>query len=70
MNPQHNAPARAPEAARPAAEKPRASGPRAFPRWVVLALAAVFVLVGVLLEEQVAVYWKAATVCLECIGIG
>lgn len=44
--------------------------PRNVARWVVLALAITFVLVGVLYGEHIAVYWKAATVCLECIGIG
>lgn len=39
-------------------------------RWALLAVAVAFVLVGLALGEQVEVYWKAATVCLECIGIG
>ena len=64
MNPQPSAPAR------PAADTPRASRPPAPLRWAVLALAAAFVLVGLLLGEHTPVYWKAATVCLECIGIG
>lgn len=38
-------------------------------RWIVLAAAIVCVAVGLLGSEQIAVYWKAATICLECIGI-
>jgi len=67
LNPQPNAgdPASAP------ADTPRTSrAPLHLVRWAVLALAAAFLLAGVLFDEPLEVYWKAATVCLECIGIG
>lgn len=38
-------------------------------RWAVVVLAVVFIVVGLLGNEQLDVFWKAATICLECIGI-
>lgn len=38
-------------------------------RWVVVALALAAVAAGLLAGQQLDVFWKAATVCLECIGI-
>lgn len=38
-------------------------------RWAVVVLGAVFVAVGLWLGQQHDVFWKAATLCLECIGI-
>ena len=39
-------------------------------KYVVLAVAAGFLLIGILNGEATAVFGKAATICLECIGIG
>lgn len=38
-------------------------------RWVVVVLGVAFVIVGLWLGQQYDVFWKAATLCLECIGI-
>lgn len=55
----------------PLAEKPRTRPDLAHVvRWALLLLGAAFVVAGLVLDEQLQVYWKAATVCLECIGIG
>lgn len=67
MNPQPNVGDPAPTPA----DTPRVPRtPLRLVRWAVLAVAVAFVLVGLLFGEQLDVYWKAATVCLECIGIG
>lgn len=39
-------------------------------RWSLLVAALAFIAVGLVGGEQLAVYWKAVVVCLECIGIG
>ena len=39
-------------------------------RYVILAIAAGLMLVGIFRGEMAAVFGKAATICLECIGIG
>lgn len=38
-------------------------------RWAVLTLAVALIAIGVAGEEQLEVFWKAVTICLECIGI-
>lgn len=38
-------------------------------RWTVVVVAVAFIAVGLALGDQLEVFWKAATVCLECIGI-
>lgn len=38
--------------------------------WSLLALGAVFVLVGVLTGENTVVWRKAVNICMECIGLG
>lgn len=38
-------------------------------RWAVVVLAVAFIVVGLLGNQQIEVFWKAATICLECIGI-
>ena len=38
-------------------------------RWAVVVLAIALVAVGLALSNQLDVFWKAATICLECIGI-
>ena len=38
-------------------------------RWAVVAVALVGIAVGLALGDQLEVFWKAATICLECIGI-
>lgn len=39
-------------------------------RWVILAIALLFVLLGIFRGDVAMVFRKAATLCLECIGIG
>lgn len=39
-------------------------------RWGLLGVAAVFITVGLLRQEQLEVLGKAVRICLECIGIG
>ena len=39
-------------------------------RWIILAAAVLFILFGIFRDETAAVFRKAATICLECIGIG
>lgn len=39
-------------------------------QWGLLAVALVFVAVGILRAEQETVFLKAVNICLECIGIG
>ncbi len=39
-------------------------------RWIILAAAVLFIFFGIFRDETVAVFRKAATICLECIGIG
>lgn len=52
--------------------RPKPGGTRAacIVRWVVLAAAVAFIAVGVAAGEHLEVFWKAVTVCLECVGIG
>lgn len=40
------------------------------PAMAILALAAVFLLLGIAGGEAATVYRKAANVCMECIGLG
>lgn len=49
--------------------RPRSVQVAAAARWIVFALAVAAVVVGLLAGQQLDVFWKAATVCLECIGI-
>ena len=39
-------------------------------RWLVLLLAVLMIVLGLFRGEVAAVFRKAATICLECIGIG
>ena len=39
-------------------------------RWLVLLLAVLMLILGIFRGEVAAVFRKAATICLECIGIG
>lgn len=39
-------------------------------RWIILAAAVLFIFFGIFRDETAAVFRKAATICLECIGIG
>lgn len=39
-------------------------------RWALLVAAVVLIAVGVAAGEHLEVFWKAVTVCLECVGIG
>lgn len=39
-------------------------------RWGLLGLAAVFIVIGLLRQEQAEVLGKAVRICLECIGVG
>ena len=50
-------------------KKPGSVSAMGVARWAVVALAVVFIVAGLLGGEQIAVFWKAATICLECIGI-
>lgn len=49
----------------------RPSNPQvqAIVRWAVVILAVASIAVGLALGNQLDVFWKAATICLECIGI-
>ena len=38
-------------------------------RWAVVIVAVASIAVGLALGNQLDVFWKAATICLECIGI-
>lgn len=52
--------------------RPKPGGARAacIVRWVVLVAAVALIAVGVAAGEHLEVFWKAVTVCLECVGIG
>jgi hypothetical protein len=39
-------------------------------RIIIIAIAVIFIAIGTAFREPMAVYRKAAAVCLECIGIG
>ena len=40
------------------------------PRVSIIAAAVIFIVVGIVRQEQLAVLKKAINICLECIGIG
>lgn len=52
-------------------KRPRLDGSRAAcaARWAALAVAVALVAAGVAAGEHLEVFWKAVTVCLECVGI-
>ncbi len=56
--------------AKPQVDAGRLSFEAGMLRWIVLAAAVLFIFFGIFRDETAAVFRKAATICLECIGIG
>ena len=50
-------------------KRPNSSQIQFVVRWAVVVLAIASIVVGLALGNQLDVFWKAATICLECIGI-